>query len=78
VEISRHDCSSCVAKRAPESAGTAEMFSDPCREILEIAERASVAGEEFALAVLDVGEGAKAVDLQFENTLVGIEGFNAA
>src|SRR5215467_11342363 len=29
VEISRHDCSSCVAKRAPESAGTAEMFTDP-------------------------------------------------
>jgi hypothetical protein len=29
VEISRHDCSSCVAKHAPESAETVEMFGDP-------------------------------------------------
>ena len=43
------------------------MCADPLREILEVAERVSIAGDEFALAVLDVGEGAKAIDLQLEN-----------
>src|SRR5262245_63389332 len=54
------------------------MLADPLREILKVAERLSVARDEVALAVLDVGEGAEAVDLQFENKLVGIERLNAA
>ena len=54
------------------------MFSDPVREIVEVAECVSVAGDKIALAVLDVGEGAEAVDLQLENLIVGVEGFGAA
>jgi len=37
------------------------VFADPLREILEVAERISVARDEFALAVLDVGEGTEAI-----------------
>ena len=41
----------------------AQVFSDPLCEILEVAERLSIARDEVALAVVDVGEGANAVDL---------------
>jgi len=56
----------------------AQVFADPLPEILEVAERVSFAGDKVALAVLDVGEGAKAVDLQFKDELIGIKRFNAA
>ena len=54
------------------------MFSYPLRQILEVSERVSIAGDEFLLAVLGIRERTKAVDLQLEDELVGIERFIAA
>jgi len=56
----------------------AQVFADPLPEILEVAERVSFAGDKVALAVLDVGEGAEAVDLQLEDELIRIEWLSAA
>ncbi len=49
-----------------KTAGAAEAqkdFADPLRQILEVAERVSLAGDKIALAVLDVCERAEAIDL---------------
>jgi hypothetical protein len=56
----------------------AQMLADPLRQILEVAKGVAVAGDEIALALLDVGEGAEAVDLQLVYELIGVERFRTA
>jgi len=54
------------------------MFGDPHCQISEAAECISVARYQFAFAVLDVGESAKAIDLEFVYELIGVEWFRTA
>src|SRR5262249_13774995 len=55
-----------------------KVFSDPCRKIRKAAEGVSISGDEFTSACRDMRERPKAIDLQFEDELIGIERFNAA
>ena len=43
-----------------------------------VAKRVAVAGDEIALAVFDVGQGAEAVNLQLEDEVAGVEWFRPA
>jgi hypothetical protein len=54
------------------------MFSDSCRKVSKAVERVSLSGDQFSLAFLDVSERTKAVNLQLEDKLIGIERLNAA
>jgi len=54
------------------------MFSDPGSKIGKATEDVSVSGDEFALLASMSASCTKAVDLQLENKLVGIERLNAA
>jgi len=54
------------------------MFSDPGSNIGKATEDVSVSGDEFALLASMSASCTKAVDLQLENKLVGIERLNAA
>jgi len=51
-----------------------QVSADPLRQMLEVAERVPVARDEITLAVLDVGERSKAIDLQFVDEFIGVPG----
>ena len=55
-----------------------KMFGDPGRQLRESAEHVSISGDQFAFAVLDMGESAEAVHLQFVDELIGIKRFGTA
>src|SRR5262249_19514820 len=72
----------CTQFRIDKSVCHKQVSSDPLREILEIAERVSITRDKITLAVLDVGAGAKAINLQLErcnrrNRMIGNGGRGA-
>ena len=50
-----------------------QVFGYPLYKVFKIAERVAVAGDEFALAILDIGKRPEAIDLQLEDVIVGVE-----
>jgi hypothetical protein len=57
---------------------TRRVFSDPRAKIGKTTEDISISGDQFPLAGINMREGSKAIDLQFKNKLVRIEGLRTA
>ena len=55
-----------------------EMFSNPCGEIRKATEDVSIARDKLAFTILNMCQGAKTIDLQFKDKLVGVEGLRTA
>jgi hypothetical protein len=53
--------------------GILDIIADPFRQILEVVECVSIAGDKITVAVLDVGKRTEAINLQLEDVVVGVE-----
>src|SRR5262249_7413656 len=56
-----------------DCAVNVKMFGYPSCKFRKASEDVSISGDELALAVLDMCEAAKTINLQLEDKLVGVE-----